>query len=176
MSPCTVSSRPASVAPKAGAVGSPQKSASAGEVVGRLGQALGLGVVEHLQPVLERAVGDVGVGERGGGGAVDPALVGERGQRGQRLALAQLRVAAADDELAGLGEELDLADAALAELEVVAGHPDRAGEALVGADAAAHVLGVLDRGEVEVAAPDERAEALEEAPRRRRSRRRRGGP
>ena len=32
----------------------------------------------------------------------------------------------------------------------------------MGADAQAHVLGVLDRGEVEVAAPDEGAEALEE--------------
>ena len=42
------------------------------------------------------------------------------------------------------------------------GIAERAGEALVGADALADVLGVLDRREVEVAAPDEGAEALEE--------------
>ena len=91
-------------------------------------------------------------------------------------ALAQVGVAAADDELAGLGEELDLADAALAELQVVAGHLDRAGEALVGADAQPHVVGVLDRGEVEVAAPDEGAEAVEEGRAGGDARRRRGGP
>ena len=134
----------------------------AGHLGGALGQALGLGVLEHLQPVLELAVGGVGLSERRGGLAVDPALVGERRQRRQRLALAQPRVAAADDELAGLGEELDVADAALAELEVVAGEAEGAGEALVGADAAADVLGVLDGGEVEVPAPDEGAEAGEE--------------
>ena len=41
-------------------------------------------------------------------------------------ALAEVGVAAADDELAGLGEELDLADAAAAELDVVAGDGERA--------------------------------------------------
>ena len=121
-----------------------------------------LGGLVH-EPVLELAVRDVGLSERGGSLVVDPSLVGQRGEGRQGGPLAQVLVAAADDQLPGLGEELDLADAALAELEVMAGDSNRPGQALVGADAAAHVLGVLDGGEVEVAAPDEGAQALEEA-------------
>ena len=152
----------------------------AGEAFGALGEALGLGVLEHLQAVLDLAVGDVGLRELVGGGAVDPALGGEGGEGGEGGALAEVGVAAADDELAGLGEELDLADAAAAELDVVAGDgeraPERTGEALVGADAQPHVVGVLDRPEVHVLAPDEGAEAVEEGPAGGESRRRRGGP
>ena len=40
----------------------------------------------------------------------------------ERARAAHRRAAAAEDELLGLDEELDLADAAAAELEVVAGH------------------------------------------------------
>ena len=122
---------------------------------------MGLGVVEHLQAVLERAVGDVVGRQIAGGAVVDPTPAGECRQGGKGLALAQAGVAAAGDELPGLGEELDLADATLAELEVVAGDDERAGEALVAADAEPHVVGVLDRRVIEVAAPDEGAEAVE---------------
>ncbi len=105
---------------------------------------------------------DVGRTQSLGDVAVDPALAGEGGEGRQGGALPEPLVAAADDELPGLGEELDLADAALPELEVVAGDGDRAGEALVGADAEPHVLGVLDRPEVEVPAPDEGPQPAEE--------------
>ena len=75
----------------------------------------------------------------------------------QRLAGAaepQRGIAAAEDELLGLGEELDLADAAAAELHVVARHLDRAAAAM-GVDLALDRMDVVDRGEVEMPPPDE---------------------
>src|SRR5690242_11618960 len=57
--------------------------------------------------------------ELGAGVPADPAAVGERGQRCQCAAAAQLRMPAAGDELLGLGKELDLANAAAAKLDVV---------------------------------------------------------
>ena len=59
-------------------------------------------------------------------------------------------------------EELDLTDAAAAELQVVAGHDD----AVVAAhcmDLALHRVNVCDGGVVEILAPDERLELGQEA-------------
>ena len=64
---------------------------------------------------------------------------------------------AAGDELLGLDEELDLADAAAAELDVVAFDRDLV-VAAVGVDLALHRLDVGDRRVVEIFAPDERRE------------------
>ena len=63
-------------------------------------------------------------------------------------------MAAAGDELLGLHEELDLADAAAAELDVVAFDRDLA-MAAIGVDLPLHVVDVGDGGEVEILAPDE---------------------
>ncbi len=61
---------------------------------------------------------------------------------------------AAHDELLGLGEELDVADAAAAELDVVALDRDGA-MALMRVHPPLHGVDVGDRGEVEIFAPDE---------------------
>ena len=66
---------------------------------------------------------------------------------------------AAPDQLLGLGEEFDLADAAAAELDVVAADGDVA-MALDRVDLALDRVDVLDGGEVEVTAPDERAQSF----------------
>ena len=124
---------------------------------------MGLLVGDHLQAMLDRAqepVGGVEVGARRG---VDPAAVGERAQRRQRLAAAQLRMAAAGDELLGLDEELDLADAAAAELDVVAFDRDVA-VAAIGVDLPLHLVDVGERGEIEIFAPDEGREVARAAP------------
>ena len=63
-------------------------------------------------------------------------------------------MAAAGDELLGLHEELDLADAAAAELDVVALDRDLA-MAAIGVDLPLHAVDVGDGGEVEIFAPDE---------------------
>ena len=69
---------------------------------------------------------------------------------------------AAGDELLGLHEELDLADAAAAELDVVALDRDLA-MAAIGVDLPLHRVDVGDRGEVEIFAPDEGRELRAEA-------------
>ena len=85
----------------------------------------------------------------------------ERGEHGERLAAAQLRMAAAGDQLLRLHEELDLADAAAAELDVVALDRDLA-VAAIGVDLPLHRVHVGDRGEVEIFAPDEGREFAQE--------------
>ena len=68
---------------------------------------------------------------------------------------------AAGDQLLRLHEELDLADAAAPELDVVAGDRDRA-EALEGMDLPLHGVDVGDGREVEIFAPDEGRELAQE--------------
>ena len=63
-------------------------------------------------------------------------------------------MAAAGDQLLGLGEELDVADAAAAELDVVPLDRDGA-VALIGMHPPLHRVDVGDRREVEIFAPDE---------------------
>ncbi len=73
----------------------------------------------------------------------------------------ELGVSASGDELMGLDEELDVADAAPSELDVVAGHRNSA-VALMRMDPPLHGVDVGDRGEVEIFAPDERRELAQE--------------
>ena len=92
----------------------------------------------------------------------DPVVDAELAQHVERARAAHLRTAAAEDQLLCLDEEFDLADAAAAELHVVAGHDD----AVVAADRinlALHCVDVGDGGVVEVLSPDERREVGEEA-------------
>ena len=127
---------------------------------------MGLGVVHHLDAVLDLAVFAVMGGKLTRDLGWDPALGGQRGQRIDRAARAQVGVASSRDQLLGLGEELDLADAAPAQLEVMARHAD-AVQPLVVADAAAHLVRVLDGGEVEMPPPDKGPQRVQEAPARR---------
>ena len=82
---------------------------------------MGLAVVDHLQPVLDRAQRAIGVADASRDLGVEPPRRGQRGERVERRRRAQRRLAAAVDQLLDLGEEFDLADAAAAALEVEAG-------------------------------------------------------
>ena len=134
---------------------------------GSVGQRLRLLVGDHLQAMLDRAQEAVGLVELAPHLGLDPAARLEPLQRHQRLRHAQLRLAAAGDQLLGLHEELDLADAAAADLDVVAGDRDLA-EAAEGVDLPLHGVDVGDGGEIEVLAPDEGGELGEESSARRR--------
>ena len=94
-----------------------------------------------------------------------PFLGVEFAEHVERARAAHPRPAAAENELLRLDEELDLADAAAAELDVVARH-DHPLVAAHGVDLALHRVDVGDRGVVEILAPDEGREVGEEAPRR----------
>ena len=126
-----------------------------------LGQRVGLRVVDHLQAMLDRAQRGVGGGQLVARGAVDPAEFRQRRQHVERAPAAQFRLAAAGDELLGLDEELDLADAAAAELDVVAGDRHHGVAAMV-VDLALDRMDVGDGGEIEVLAPDVGGESGEE--------------
>ena len=111
--------------------------------------------------MLDRAQERVGRGKRVAGGGVDPAGLRQRTEHRHRAAAAQFGPPPAEDQLLRLHEELDLADAAAAELDVVAAHRQR----LVAAhhvDLALHRVDVGDGGEIEVLAPDEGRQLREE--------------
>ena len=150
----------------------PRKAGKPLWIVGHLVRLL---VGDHLQPVLDAAQEDVGFGKILRHGRLDPAARGEPLQRVERARRAQVRLAAAGDELLRLHEELDLADAAAPELDVVAGNGD-VPEAAVGVDLPLHGVDVGDRREVEILAPDERREVRRGTAARPRCRRRTGAP
>ena len=104
-----------------GAVGEAVQPRDIVERVRLGGQAVGLAVVDHLQPVLDRAQQAIGLAQAPPRppAPIRPALR-QRRKRVERRRRAQLGLAAAMDELVDLGEELDLADAAAAALEVEA--------------------------------------------------------
>ncbi len=80
-----------------------------------------------------------------------------RRQRCQRIHGArwpQIRMPAAQDQLLGLGKEFDLADAAAAQLDIVARHRDFA-MADMGMNLPFDGMDILDRGEIQIAPPDE---------------------
>jgi hypothetical protein len=96
----------------------------------------------------------VGVDQLFGGAGCDVARGGERAQRLAGAAQAQRRIAPAEDQLLGLGEKLDLANAAAAELDVVAEHAARqladGAAAAKGVDLALDGMDVVDGREVEM--------------------------
>src|SRR5207244_3552294 len=84
-------------------------------------------------------------------------------------------VAAAMDELVNLREELDLANAAAPALQVEAG-AERLALGVMIADAARNTADLADRAKIERAAPDERADRVEETSPQFRIARRRPAP
>jgi hypothetical protein len=132
-----------------------------------VGQAVRLPVLDHLQPVFDRAQQPVGSRQllRLPGG--DPPGRGQRRQRALRARRAQRGLATAMDELVHVREELDLADAAAAALQVVA-RAECLAVGIMVADPPGDRLELADRAEIERAPPHERVDRLQEiAPDRR---------
>jgi hypothetical protein len=84
---------------------------------------MGLLVAQHLQPVLDRTEKPVGIRERRCRSRVDPACPCESGQGLGCRPRAQRLVASASNELLGLSEEFDLADATASKFHIVPGDP-----------------------------------------------------
>ena len=115
---------------------------------------MSLRVVDHLQPVLEAAQETIVVNQLRGGRGIDPAGCREPPECLAGRADAQLLQSPAPDQLLRLGEELDLANAPAAGLDVVPFHRDPPAAA-VRVDLALDRVDVLDGCEVEVFPPDE---------------------
>ena len=125
-------------------------------------QPLRLLVGDHLQPMLDTTQDHIGLAQVLDRFAVHPSFGAEFTQHVERARTAHLRAAAAEDKLLSLNKELDLANAAAPQLEVMAGHDD-AVVAAHGMDLALHRVNVGDRGVVEILAPDEWREFGQEA-------------
>src|SRR5262245_24118952 len=125
------------------------------------GNDVGLLVFHHLQPVLDTAQEEIGGTQFPGGVGGDPASLGETIERLDGSPRPELGVTSAGNELLGLGKELDIADAAAAELDIVALNRDGP-VALEGMDPPLHGMDIGDRGEVEIFAPDEGCEMSQE--------------
>ena len=136
----------------------------------------------HLQAVLDAAKETIGGGQFARGIARHMAGAHQQPQRAERGWLAQSRIASAPDKLQRLRQEFDFANAALAELHVVAGDArNRVGfigqcAAFVLIDPPLHGVDVGDCGEVQAAPPDEGADRLEETTRPAPGRRPPGAP
>ena len=132
-------------------------------------------VGNHLQAVFDGAQQAVAAAEIVAGGRVDPSGLGKSGEHVERAPAAELRIAAACDELLRLNEELDLADAAAAELDVVAGNRDLLVAAMI-VDLAFDRMDVGDGRVIEIFPPDDTASIRRGRLPRRHGRRRPDGP
>ena len=144
-------------------VGLAAEGGDAGDTLGGCWHGVGLLIAHHLQAMLDLAVGQVKLGQLIGHRLGHPIFGGQRLQAAQRGAVAQAGVAAPGNQLAGLGEKLDLTDTALPELHVMPLDRQPSIQAAVFADAQAHVMGVLDGCKIQVLAPDKGGERCEEA-------------
>ncbi len=135
--------------------GKPAEARKALQPLALRGQDMGLLVRHHLQAVLDDAQEPIGRAELVVCGPINPVARGESVERRERRLDAQLRMAAAGNELLGLYEKLDLANAAAAEFQILSGDGNRA-DFFVGMDLPLHRMHVGDRSEVEILAPDER--------------------
>ena len=132
-----------------------EKQGQSGQPLGIAGQGVGLFIMSHLQAVFDPAqkpvCGDEVLSRFGG-------YLLQRGEGAQdlyRFGAAKAGFTAAPDELLGLDKKFDFADAAAAQLDVVAGDRN-AGAAPVGVDLALDGMDVLYGGEIKVFAPYKR--------------------
>ena len=123
------------------------------------GNGVGLLVLHHLQAMFQHAQEAIGLGSSRAAASLTWPRARKRFERGKRGGGAQARIAPAQDQLLGLDEEFDLADAAAPELDVVAGDGDLAEWPSMGMDLPLDRMDVLDRGEIEIAPPDKGFEA-----------------
>ena len=122
-----------------------------GLVRGVIRQVMGLGVVEILQPVLQLAQEVVGEREPGDGVSVENAALRQQRKHLQCGLDLQRKVAATAHELEHLGDELDLANAAGAELDVVCHVAARH----LATDLGVQIAHRVDRAEIEILAEHE---------------------
>ena len=116
-----------------------------------VGQLVGLLVVALLQAVLDPPQESVRLAELRNGSGRQELLALEERQRLEQAPRLQARVGAAADQLVGLHDELDLADAARPELHVVA----QVAALDLARDQLLHPAQRLEHAEVQVAAIDE---------------------
>ena len=129
--------------------------------LGIVGQAVGLLVGDHLQPVFDPPQEFIGGGQLVARGEGDPVARRQHLQGLERRPHPQFRMPAAGDQLLGLREELDFADAAAPDLDIVALDRDLALSA-IGLHLPLHVVHVGKGREIQMLAPDERRDVRQQ--------------
>ena len=114
---------------------------------------MGLLIRYHLQPVFNPPQIFVGGGELVARLEGDPVAGRQHVQRFQRRPHPQFRMPAARDQLLGLGEKLDFADATAPDLDVVTFDRDL-GSPAIGLHLPLHVVHVGKCGEIQMLTPD----------------------
>ncbi len=122
---------------------------------------MGLLIPDHLQTVFDPPQEPIGTAQLGSGLRADPAAFSEAEQRLDRASRPEFRMSPARDQLLGLHEEFDIADAAAPELDVMAFDRDRA-MTFEFMHAPLHRVDVGDGGIVEIFPPDEGRELAQE--------------
>ena len=129
-----------------------------GDAFRRLRQAVGLRVIDHLQPVLEYAEVIIGFLQQLFFIRINQPILAEFYQCIASGTATQHRLAPAPDELVDLGKKFNLADTALTEFDIMSGQLD------IFIQAAVHLafngVDVDDGSEIEVTPPHERGEAF----------------
>ncbi|MNV20350.1 hypothetical protein D3C71_1112440 [compost metagenome] len=138
-------------------VGVTQTQRDAGAVQRIGGQAVGLRVAQHLQAVFHPAQEAIRGGQVVAIGFGHLPRFDQRAQRRQQATFAQRGFAPATDQLQSLRKEFDLADAAGAALDVI--QPVLARD--FGGDGRLHLAQAVQRGEIQIAAVDERPQRLQ---------------
>ena len=123
---------------------------------------VGLSVAHHLQTMLDFAVRAVMGGQFGGHIGGYPTLIRKRRQSCNGAARPKINIAPTRNQLAGLGEKLDLPNAADPQFQVVALDYHRAMQLAVVPYAQPHVMGVLNRCKIKMLAPDKRGQCFQE--------------
>src|SRR3974390_358017 len=125
------------------------------------GQCLRLFVVHHLQAMFDQTQKTIGLLHCLACIRINPFVFAKLIKRCESVAIAQTWIAATCDQLLGLGKELDLTDAAAAELYVVSLTRNLAMSA-IGVDLPLHRMNIFDRGKIEIFTPDKRGEIAED--------------
>ena len=131
-----------------------QESGEARHRLGIVRQRVGLLVRHHLQPMFDPPQEFIGRGQLVARLERDPVTRRQHPQRIQRRPHPQFRMTSAGDQLLGLREEFDFADAAAPDLDIVALDRDLALPA-IGLHLPLHVMHVGKGCEIQMLAPDE---------------------
>ena len=127
----------------------------------RTRQIMRLRIPHHLQPMFHFAVRPVGIRQHQSHIRRHPALLRQPCQPAYRRCIAQICIPPAGNQLPRLREKLDLADATRPQLQVMPFYRNAMQPPVV-TDAQAHVMRILYRCVIQMLAPHEGHEALQE--------------
>ena len=127
-------------------------------------QTVRLGVINHLQSVLNLAVRAIMIAQLLRCILSNPAFICQSRQCGHCTTRAQSCIPTTRNQLSGLGEKLDFTDSPAPQLYMVSRQSDWPVQPFVAADAQPHVMRILNCGKIQMASPHKRSQTLQKLP------------